>query len=479
MTLVSGPEVLAPVLDGIGAELERWTVPGLELAVVQRGEAIFAGGFGFANVETAARVTSSTYFDHGSCGKAFTSLLAVVLADDGLVDLDVPVRTYVPELRLPDSVIAERATLRDLLSHRSGLDRHDLAWIYNPSWSREECVRRLAQLSLVGDLRAQWSYSNFGYTLAGLAMERATGIAFEELVEKRVLQAAGMARATVSDDRVEADADHAKPYRLVDGVAVPTDRRRMPGTLPAGGVKTCADDSVRWLLLQLGHGPIAPDVVRRTQHPQVAIPDMPYPYPEIHLYGYGLGWVVSTYRGRHALWHTGGVDGFFTYTLLLPEEGIGAISSANRLDTALPQAVVHDVVDALLGERGEQPWVERMRADAAPAPAAPAPRQAQAVSPAPPAHALDAYVGRFSNGGYGDLVVRLVGGELVISVGEFAQVTTHRLLDAWDIHYVALGSRGTVAFFTDAEGVVAEAVVTFEQAPQPVRYVRVQDGVSA
>lgn len=471
------PEVLAPVLDGIDAELERWTVPGLELAVVQNGAALFAGGFGLANVETGAPVTSSTYFDHGSCGKAFTALLAVVLAEDGLVDLDAPVRTYVPELRLPDSVIAERVTLRDLLSHRSGLDRHDLAWIFNPAWSREECVGRLAHLSLVGDLRAQWSYSNFGYTLAGLAMERATGITFEELVEKRVLQAGGMLRATVSDDVVEADADHARPYRVVDGAAVPTDRRRMPATLPAGGVNTCADDSVRWLLLQLGHGPIAADVVRRTQHPQVAIPEMPYPYPEIRLYGYGLGWVVATYRGRHAVWHTGGVDGFFTYTLLLPEEGIGAISSANRLDTALPQAVVHDVVDALLDERGEQPWVVRMKTEAVAA-AAPAPREAEPEATAP-AHALTAYAGRFSNGGYGDLVVRLVDGELVINVGEFEQVTTHRQLDSWDIHYVALDSRGAVAFFTDADGIVAEAVATFEQAPDPVRYVRVKEEVSA
>ena len=475
MTLASAPPALAPVLDGIGVELKRWAVPGLELAVVQDGAAVFAGGFGLANVESGAPVTSATYFDHGSCGKAFTSLLAVVLAEDGLVDLDVPVRTYVPELRLPDSVVAERVTLRDLLSHRSGLDRHDLAWIYNPSWSREECVRRLAHLSLVGDLRARWSYSNFGYTLAGLAMERATGIAFEELVEKRVLQAGGMLRATVSDDRVEADADHALPYRVVDGVAVATDRRRMPGTLPAGGVKTCADDSVRWLLLQLGQGSIAADAVRRTQHPHVAIPDMPYPYPEIHLYGYGLGWVVSTYRGRHALWHTGGVDGFFTYTLLLPEEGIGAICSANRLDTALPQAVVHDVVDALRGDRGEQLWFERMHPESR-SPAAPAPREADT---APPTHLLDAYVGRFSNGGYGDLVVRLVDGELAIRVGEFEQVTTHRQFDSWDIHYVALDGRGTVAFFTDADGVVAEAVATFEQATAPVRYVRVKEEVSA
>jgi CubicO group peptidase (beta-lactamase class C family) len=471
VTLTAPPSSVATVVDRLGEELARWTVPGLELAVVHHGESVFAGGFGLANVESRAPVTPSTYFDHGSCGKAFTSLVAVLLAEDGVIDLDVPVRTYVPELRLPDSVIAERVTIRDLLCHRSGLDRHDLAWIYNPSWSRLECVRRLEHLSLVGDLRAQWSYSNFGYTLAGLAMERATGSPFEELIEKRVLHAAGMTRSTTSIDLVEADADHATPYRVVDGIPIPTVRRRMPATSPAGGVRPCPGEPTPLLLFQLGQGAIAADVVRRTQQPQVAILDMPHPFPEIRLYGYGLGWVVATYRGRHALWHTGGVDGFFTYTLLLPDEGIGATSCANRLDTALPQAVVHDVVDALLGERSEQTWAERMRVGAV-APEPPAPREGE---PASPAHALDAYVGRFSNGGYGDLVVQLVGGELLISVGEFEQATRHRHFDTWDIHYVALDGRGTVAFFTDADGGVSEALVTFEQAPAPVRYTRVHE----
>ena len=458
----------------IDEELARWSVPGLELAVVRNGEVVSACGFGLANIETAAPVTSSTLFDHGSCGKAFTSLLAVLLAEDGVIDLDAPVRTYVPELRLPDPVVAERVTIRDLLSHRSGLDRHDHAWIYNPSWSREECVRRLAHLPMAGDLRGQWQYSNFGFTLAGFAMERATGCSFEELMDKHVFQAAGMTRATTSDDRTEADSDHAVPYRVVGGVAVETDRRRMPATTPAGGVNTCADDSIRWLLLQLGNGLISADAVRRTQSIQMAIPDLPYPYPEMRLYGYGLGWVVATYRGRHALWHTGGVDGFFTYTLLLPDEGIGALACANRLDTSLPQAVVHDVVDDLLGERGEQRWVDRMYPEAAQE--ATAETAKEAIVEAPPTHVLDAYAGRFTDAGYGDLEVSVVAGALAVQLGEFGQETKHRHYDTWDLHYVALDSNAVMTFNTDADGVIAEAVVTYDGAPAPIRYLRVREG---
>src|SRR3954452_5895141 len=238
MTVVeagAGAMAVERVITGLEKELDRWHVPGLEVAVVSGGQPLFAGGVGVARLDTRAPVTSSTLFRHGSCGKAYTSLLAVLLAEDVVLDLDVPVRRYVPELRLPDPVVAERVTLRDLLSHRSGLARHDLAWIFNPSWSREEIVRRLAHLSMAGDLRAKWEYSNFGFTLAGLAIERATGTTFEDQLQKRVLDAVGMSRSTTSIEAVVGDADHAEPHWSVDGVAVTTDWRRMDATKPAGG----------------------------------------------------------------------------------------------------------------------------------------------------------------------------------------------------------------------------------------------------
>src|SRR3954452_25363812 len=214
MTVVeagAGAMAVERVITGLEKELDRWHVPGLEVAVVSGGQPLFAGGVGVARLDTRAPVTSSTLFRHGSCGKAYTSLLAVLLAEDGVLDLNVPVRRYIPELRLPDPVVAERVTIRDLLSHRSGLARHDLAWIMNPWWSRAEIVRRIEHLPMCGDLRAQWQYSNFGYTLAGIAMERATGHTFEELLRARLFTAAGFTRTFTVDAEMRAQEDHAEP----------------------------------------------------------------------------------------------------------------------------------------------------------------------------------------------------------------------------------------------------------------------------
>ncbi len=225
MTLAATRHELAAVLDRAGGELDAWRVPGLELAVVRAGEPLYAGGFGVRGVEDATPVTATTLFHHGSCGKAYTGLLATVLAEEGLVDLDAPVRRWVPELRLPDAVTAERVTLRDLLSHRSGFGRHDLSWILHPSMDGAELLRRLEHLPLAGELRAQWLYSNFGYALAGLALGRAAGSGWGDALRGRVLAPLGMSRTLTSVVQAEADDDRARPHLLrrrgagADGVA--------------------------------------------------------------------------------------------------------------------------------------------------------------------------------------------------------------------------------------------------------------------
>lgn len=466
---------LQQVVDRLPADLDRWRAPGLELAAVRSGETVLCTGIGAAVLAPATPVTAQTLFHHGSCGKAFTGLLAELLAEEGVLDPEAPVRTYVPELRLPDPVVAERATIHDLLSHRAGLARNDLAWIMNPSWSREELVSRLGQLPLCGELRAQWQYSNFGYALAGLAMERASGTSYDELLTTRIFDPAGMHRTRPISLR-GADPDQAEPYLVRDGVAVPTAWRVMPGMAPAGGVLTCAEDSVRWLLVQLGHGPIDADVVRRTHHLRVPVPPgAELLFPELRLYGYAMGWMVATLRGRRLLWHSGGIDGFTTYALFLPDDDIGVVASVNlHLTQNLPLAVVLDVADALLGESAEQRWTDRLfEASGPPEPEAPAPRHGE---PSPAAHHLDAYVGTFTNGGYGALDVSVRKGTLAFRLGELPVDASHRHFDTWDLSYAPLEATGTVSFTTTADGSVSEAIVVFEvNDTGPIHYTREQN----
>ncbi|HZU73030.1 MAG TPA: serine hydrolase [Acidimicrobiales bacterium] len=463
----------------LGEELAPWKVPGLELAVVAGGEARFCGGLGVRGVEDPTPVGPRTRFHHGSCGKAFTGLLAAVLAEEGLVDLDAPARRYLPELSLPDPVIAERVTTRDLLSHRSGLARHDLAWIFNPSWTRREMVGRLAHLPLAGDLRNQWIYSNFGFTAAALVMERATGSSWEEQVRARVLEPLGMDRTIGESQPVLADEDHARPQLLVDGKALPTAFRWLDGPAPAGGLLGCAEDSVRWLLLQTGGKDlgVSPAAVSLTHEMQVPVPSGAISLPGVRMYGYGMGWVIGSFRGRPLVWHNGGIDGFRTDTLLLPEQGIGILASANLHATSLTLAAVFDLAERLLGEAGEQSWYDLLRpktgdggdgAQAAPdtRPGAPPAR------PRPPTHDLADYAGRYVDPGYGEVVVSVAEGALALRVGEFDVEARHRHYDTWDLHYGPLEVDLTATFVTDPEGRIAEAVLPLDPACPPTRFRR-------
>jgi len=475
--VASGDDVdLQDVLAAIEAELDAAKIPGLELAVVRDGAALFAGGLGVRGVDDPSPVASATLFHHGSCGKAYTGLLAALLAADGVVDLDAPVRRYVPELRLPDPVIADRVTLRDVLCHRSGLGRHDLAWIFNPTWSPEQIVTRLEHLPLVGDLRAQWSYSNFGFALAGLALGRAAGTSWETEIHRRVLEPLGMARTRLTAKGMAEDADHATPHLLRDGVAKPTVFRLLNGIAPAGEVASCAEDSVRWLRAQLCDGPLDSDAVKLAQTPFMLVPAGAAPFPELEFTGYGLGWISGRYRDRPLIWHNGGVDGFSTQTLLLPADRIGIVASANLFPTNVSLAVVLDIADHLLGVAGDESWCERLRAADSSSPEVPDQPAPASSAPSSPAHEPADYAGEFVNGGYGRLEVLLDGDRLRARIGEFDLDARHRHFETWDLRYDALDADLTLTFVTLSDGRVQEALVEVEsetvrfrreEAPQP------------
>lgn len=472
---VAGDTVLDVAVERLSGELDRWHVPGLELAVVREGEVLFAGGLGVRGVDDPTPVGPRTLFRHGSCGKAYTSLTAAVLAEDGVLDLDAPVRRYVPELRLPDMTVADRVTTRDLLSHRSGIGRHDFTWILNPQWDDVELLARLEHLPLAGDLRAAFVYSNLGYAVAGIAMGRAVGESWSDVLQSRVLDPSGMNRSWIDLQRTVHDDDHATPHLVRDGKPVVTGWRPIAGAAPAGSVMTCAVDAARWLLLHTGADYLPATAVAATRQLHTPTPAGMSPFEELRLYGYGLGWLVATWRGRPMVSHTGGIDGFTTHTLVLPEQRLGVTISVNQHLSSLAMAGCLDIADALLGETAEPSWFDRLYVDDADdnaAETAPAQREpAELVSPRPPIHPLSSYAGIYVNPGYGELSVSVEDRALAFRIGETDVTGQHRQLDTWDLHYDPLDADLVLTFGTDVDGAVSQATVPYD-GEEPVTYVR-------
>lgn len=247
-------EKLANITVFIDTTREVWNVPGLAIAIVKDDEVIYSGGFGHRNIEGNLPVTPNTIFAIGSSTKAFTALGLGILVDDGKLDLDKPVHEYLPDFRLYNRFATEKMTPRDLVTHRSGLPRHDLMW-YGSGFTSEEMYKRLRYLQPSKDFRETWQYQNLMYMTAGYLIEQISGNAWEDFTRERIFTPLGMERSNFSVDVSARASDHARPYRLNDE-KVPDEIpfRNISEIGPAGSINSSVAEMANWVKLNLSGG---------------------------------------------------------------------------------------------------------------------------------------------------------------------------------------------------------------------------------
>lgn len=385
--------------------MTRDQIPGVALGVVERGDLSFARGFGYRDLEKQLPVTPDTLFPLGSCSKAFTAAAVALLADEGRIALDTPVRAHLSDFALQDPVASATVTPRDLLTHRSGLPRHDLFWYLAP-FSRDELYRRLPFLEPSGPPRTRWRYNSLMYVVAGRIVEKVSGESWESFVVSRILAPLGMRRTLVSAEAMEGDADHASPYAIREGAArrIPM-LKRLSVVAPAGAVQTSVRDLARWLAFQATRSPalLGEGMWRELHRPHVEMPESDH--PEVRQRSYGLGWIVERYRGHPLVSHLGAVDGFVVHVGFLPETGQGLIVLMNRdLATEALMAVAYSAYDRLLGL---EPLDWERRLEEMPIPS---PKVRETALDFPIAEVL----GRYDHPAYGPLTVRAQGDRLAI-----------------------------------------------------------------
>jgi CubicO group peptidase (beta-lactamase class C family) len=396
------PDDFAPLVRRLMA---RDQIPGVAVGVVERGHLSFARGFGYRDVEKHLPVTPDTLFALGSCSKAFTATAVALLADEGRIALDTPVRTYLPDFALLDAVASATLTPRDLLTHKSGLPRHDLFW-YQAPFSRDELYGRLRFLEPSGPPRAQWRYNSLMFVVAGRIVEKVSGESWESFVASRILVPLDMRRTLLSAEAMEADADHASPYALRDGRV-----RKIPmlkglsAIAPAGAVQTSVRDLARWLTFHATRSPQLLDegMWRELHRPQAEMPESDR--PEVQQRSYALGWIHESYRGHPLVTHNGAIDGFVVHLGFLPETGQGLIVLMNRdLATEALMAIAYSAYDRLLGL---EPLDWETRLEETPT-ASPNVRQTALDFP------IKDVVGTYEHPAYGPLTVRAEGDRLVM-----------------------------------------------------------------
>ena len=475
-------ESLKGFSEFVNATMQEWKVPGLAIAIVKDGKVIFSEGFGYRDVTKELKVTPQTLFAIGSCTKAFTAALVGILVDEGKLDWDKPVRNYLPSFKLHDPVASEQMTTRDLVTHRSGLPRHDLMW-YNSSFTRKELFDRLQYLEPSKDFRSYWQYQNLMFMTAGYLVGQIAGTSWEELLRQRILEPLGMRDSNFSVTTSQQSPDFALPYNEIKDEVKEIPFRNIDTIGPAGSINSNVTDMSQWILLNLNKGKFSEkQIISEANLSQIHSPQMVMPgsieYDEILYSSYGMGWVITPYRGHLMLRHGGGVDGFTALVTLMPRDNMGMVILTNLDGTPLPQIIAYNACDRLLG-LDQIPWNKRIKDEVDKAKEeskkAKEEKDKDRVLDTQPSHPLEAYTGEFEHPGYGIISIKMEDDHLQADYNSISYSLGHYHYDIFELTNELMDMTQKISFFTDAKGNISSLSVQLEQAVKEIVFTRMPE----
>jgi CubicO group peptidase (beta-lactamase class C family) len=412
--LVAPASSAAAELDAmIARAVSDWQAPGLGVAIVRDGRILLVKGYGLRNLQTRQPVTADTLFPIASATKSFTATGVAQMVDAGRLGWDTPLSRTLPGFRLANRELTDGVTVRDMLSHRTGLPRHDAAWYNRNTLTRADLVRSLEFLEPTAALRERYQYNNLMLMTAGHVIERLSSQTWEEYTRRNILQPLGMRRTNFSIRTSMSDRDWAIGYRRRAGQVEPQPLLNVDRLGPAGAINSTPRDMAQWLLFHLGDGSMAgrrivsPAQLDALHAPTQAVNNTPegaFLSPQFT----ALGWFVETYRGVTRVQHGGNLPGAATAMTLIPERKLGIIVMTNLQSSRLPELLTRALADQLLGlppaDWLGQGLARQRQLEAAQATA----RQRMEAARVPntrPSHAMASYAGAFTHPGYGQLRV--------------------------------------------------------------------------
>jgi CubicO group peptidase (beta-lactamase class C family) len=345
----------------VKATAEEFGVPGLAVGVWVDGEEVYAS-HGVTSLENPLEITPDTLFALGSVSKTATATALMRLVAEGRVELDAPVRRYIPELALADEQTAAGVTVLNLLNHTSGLDWRLLVDTGDGDDALAEFVAKLADLELVAPLGARASYSQSAYSILGRIIEKVTGLTFERAVATLVTEPLGMANSFFFLDDIITRRFAVGHNAGEDGtLSVARQWRDNRANNPGAGLASSTSDLIRWAKFHLGDGraesgeQIVPaEVLRQMQQPTVELRGSTLGD------AFGLCWFLRDIAGVRTVGHGGSANGQFSDLLLVPERNFAVAVASNANPGGIPadQAVVRWALEHYLGVVEEAPEPE-------------------------------------------------------------------------------------------------------------------------
>jgi CubicO group peptidase (beta-lactamase class C family) len=405
---------LEPQLQNI---LKDWKVAGYAVAVVDKNHVIYSKGFGYRDMDKKLPVTPNTLFAIGSCTKAFTASIVGMLDQQKKVELDKPVHTYLPNLQFYNAGMTDNITLRDMMSHRTGLPRHDLSWYLFTTSSRDSILQRIQYQEPSAGIKEKWQYNNFMYFLQGMLAEKLTGKSWEENVRSSILDPLGMTRTNFSITDLQKDNDGSLGYQVKnDSIIKKMDYYTINSMGPAGSINSSVTEMANWVRTWVNGGKfnnkeIIPGSFAReaTSSQMIIAPGLPEKEsPDVYFANYGFGWFLSSYRGHYRAEHGGNINGFSASTSFFPTDSVGIVVLTNQNGSAVPSLVRDLIADKILNLpykdwSGElRKVVEKQKKTAEEVKKSTNSNQKKGTKPS---HPVNEYTGTYFHPGYGTMEV--------------------------------------------------------------------------
>src|SRR5579862_289554 len=415
----------------VASSMKTFDVTGIAVAIVKDGKIEVAKGYGVRKLGDPTPVDEFTMFGIGSNTKAFTTAALAILIDEGKLSWDDPVYQRLPGFVMYDPYVSHEMTIRDLLTHRSGmgLGEGDLLFWPHTTYSRADVIYKLRFMKPQSSFRSHYAYDNLLYMTAGQIIPAVTGTSWDDYIRQRVFAPLEMTHSNVSNTEFKAGDDYAFPHSKVDGKLQVIPFGDLDNAGPAGAINSCAADMAKWVQLQLNHGKFADHdghlfSEQRSKEMWSAQTILPIGDPPQQLAAlkanfadYALGWGLRDYHGRKLIGHTGGVGGFVSRVMLVPQENLGIVILTNAEESGAFDAILYHILDHYF-QLPLTGWVAAYKAvrDKAENDAAEVMKKAESGrdGTSKPSLPLAKYAGVYNDAWYGPITIRQENGGLVI-----------------------------------------------------------------
>lgn len=360
-TLFAQP-ITSPQIDALVEKtMKTFDVPGIAVAIVKDGKIIHEKGYGVSSLNTMQKMDEHTRFGIASNSKAFTVASLGILVDEGKLKWDDRVTDIIPEFKLYAPYVTENFTVRDLLTHRSGLGlgAGDLMiWPDSSTFTLKDIIHNLRYLKQVSDFRTKYDYDNLMYIVAGEVVARVSGMSWEKFVQTRIMDPLQMTESAPNYDLLKDKNNVIDPHAPVNGKVQVIHRDWKYVADAAGGIYSSVHDMTKWITMQMNDGKygegLKDQLLKSRTHeemwtPQTIIPVHGETTYNTHFASYGLGWFLSDENGYKVPTHTGGLAGIVTQVTLIPELKLGIIVFTNQQSGAAFTAITNTIKDSYYG----------------------------------------------------------------------------------------------------------------------------------